>query len=1375
MKAKRKLKRLLVASSLALVSSAMLLGTLSNVNPLTNISEVHAEPIHDEYDWYTLNADDTENVYSLELLLSPLPSDYKKINKTYVNSFLNDLIEGAKNIAMAQMDFLSKIENPPAKENEDPTIIPQESSEGNEGTFDLRQRLLGEMIDSILVGVETIKEENRDDFNEAIDNPDSKPGTSFDDASSGTFLKTLLTYMVAYGVGGVANAEEDIATKLGVTVEDGVVTPATNSDGYVGIVGQSLELAYGSGNEEKILEALQTIYTDAMDIKDNEVLKTEAIVEIFDALEDTPVPVDTVVQILGAENTLETVMAIFTDENVSVTAGVHFLNELTNRTMGDLCDSIQDNLIAEGKEGFTMEDIKDAFEASSNAKLMAIFNELDANGLDNIRIILGKPVDYASEEEEEEEPTRAKKVTRASSSHSEHASSSEYAAASSDLVQIIMERLTINDLLIGTKEIDITYQGPRDSEPQKYVMFDRPVDEGGEEADNLQFHTHAFVDFLHALPTMSEIKELPDGEHLVNFRMDLKTVFNPLDPESPGELLPIIYNVTFGFQDKDTSKIRSLAKILDNTFDLTFDYDYGEEQLFWVNLEARNPNFVSNLYSWLLDSGFIKNTDGFAVELFDVLFSDFGDIKDYFLAKTAEDISNDLKTIDYEKAIELLTLDEELEEIFGPGRITTNDVQRALDLLAKLINKIESTSYDEILEYFPEDLGSLSEALDKESIRNLYAKIQDLLEKIDTSKFTIEEIQEITNGQIYDKLNPDSKAVDYIVRIKNKVLSFLNRLPEHMMDKSILDFYQGNGEFEGSLNFALTDSRYEKVLKAIPGFGSELWTIFDGMVTGVERPKNFELSFNAKFNDIYMVTYEWEEDGETKQKSGLLHTGSDVKMYSGLASQATTKTSTPSSVWHWIEKDVPYTIVDHMAGKDVVVIPEYACTIDEITNVSRVYNPSQTDTLTIEADGEYIEEHTIEYLWEKQNDDGEFESFATTQSINVTNVLDSGVYRYTAMFDKDVVGSEYSISDYVTVEITRAPINLGTPTWSPDVTYNASAQKATIVSMENINYVNVAYSNNEHTNAGEYEVTASYTLKDEYEDNYVLSKTSDIHTFKIFKQILDIDDIVWDYSGEPFIYDGLTKNVNVTDYTNKDKVDVSVSNGAFANAGEYQAVASFSIKDEYAQNYELGNVSDDKILDWKIKAVESIRYYDFVAVETNDDNDHNALIHVDEGFLEKPDFHAESNEGTSFEGIEFNSKDFINAPGEIKHGYNLGFTLEGEDYAMSDSSVTIMILIPKEIKDEEFQIVTLDENNNVVKVNATMSEDGKYAVISGEYISKIGFVTAIKPSILMKDNPQASILFGFLLVTQWLFVLATVLVTKKVKRRIKEIKDIFEN
>ncbi|MCI5744754.1 MAG: hypothetical protein MR270_00485 [Erysipelotrichaceae bacterium] len=194
---------------------------------------------------------------------------------------------------------------------------------------------------------------------------------------------------------------------------------------------------------------------------------------------------------------------------------------------------------------------------------------------------------------------------------------------------------------------------------------------------------------------------------------------------------------------------------------------------------------------------------------------------------------------------------------------------------------------------------------------------------------------------------------------------------------------------------------------------------------------------------------------------------------------------------------------------------------------------------------------------------------------------DAGTYTATAAITlKDEFASNYvlvgSVDDLSWI-INKAEVSLADVSWdytNPFI-YNGTENTVTLVNVPE--KANVTYTNNAKTNAGTYTANAVITLKDEFASNYVLVGSVGDLSWKINKQVIELSNLVWDYSN-PIEYTGSEISVVFTTDSLLNVLSIRYIGNVEIDAGTYTARAVVTLTDE--ANYELSGSVDT--LSWTI-------------------------------------------------------------------------------------------------------------------------------------------------------------------------------------------------
>ena len=161
--------------------------------------------------------------------------------------------------------------------------------------------------------------------------------------------------------------------------------------------------------------------------------------------------------------------------------------------------------------------------------------------------------------------------------------------------------------------------------------------------------------------------------------------------------------------------------------------------------------------------------------------------------------------------------------------------------------------------------------------------------------------------------------------------------------------------------------------------------------------------------------------------------------------------------------------------------------------------------------------------------------------------------------------------------IHKANIDFTNVGWNYYEPYTYDGKERTVELVNVPENVEVTYQNNNKTDAGTYNTTATLIYDT---NNYELSNVNFNETIEwtINKAQIDMWGVRWDYNSyEPFTYNGNEREVKLINLP--EGISVNYENNAKTNAGTYNATATL-IYD--TNNYELSNVNFNETIEWTI-------------------------------------------------------------------------------------------------------------------------------------------------------------------------------------------------
>ena len=398
----------------------------------------------------------------------------------------------------------------------------------------------------------------------------------------------------------------------------------------------------------------------------------------------------------------------------------------------------------------------------------------------------------------------------------------------------------------------------------------------------------------------------------------------------------------------------------------------------------------------------------------------------------------------------------------------------------------------------------------------------------------------------------------------------------------------------------------------------------------------------------------------------------------------------------------------------------------------------------------------------------ELVAFDERLDVNYTDneKTNAGTYKAKVTFTvKDAYKALFEISGSVVDldwEITKAKVDVSGYKWNTanKFTYDGAAHTLELADAVD-EKLEVTYTNNSQTNAGNYNVSVSYALKDAYKANYEIVGSTQDSTLTIEKAKIDVSAYKW-ASQTTFKYDGSVKEVKLASAIDE-KIDAHYTNNQKSEAGEYVATVTFTLKADYAGNYEIVGSVDN--LSWKIEKDQTpptpSKVKDFPAYSNNMGGSYvkvDALNGID------ADTNLSIVEREVAPGIDINSVLASGERGKVFAAYDIHFEKAGEEVEVNDT-FTIRMLIPTELRNKaNIAVIHIADDGTVELVDFT--RDGKFVVFTVSSFS----VYAIM-EVKAAPNWFVCVLIGLLLAG--LIVLIVFILLKRKEEEDEKTKTFF--
>ena len=945
---RKRFKRLLLISSSALLS----FGVAVNVAPEIGSNVVLAEEEEGfeevKTDWFTIRAnsvkatDNTPGAAELEVLLSPIFADYEHANGESFSQFLDaktGLIGAIKYILADQVKFIEPVE---MDDREQTPIDYDTSYTERSAIFDQFLQAAFDLSNEFVANDQSLFNIEFSDYQDVmlIDDYEEVKTEVIQSAAiptAGKFLRAMLAYLAGRNTNG-ENATQAALENL-LDIENGIYKGGS-------VLGASLDDVYKNdselkndetGRQEQVKVDIETIYEDAMKIITGEVPESLALAEIFVLVDKTNIKVENVIEIVGKETVKEAILDCFRDKEKETGFTIpaptinEMLQEFSHDTIYELCKCI----------GFTKDDIKNVIENEmTNERLMEISKDLGKNGLDNVRIILGMANDKI-----DQGTTKVKRSDPAYNDHYDYGDGNQYVDFGNDLVEIVLGRMSIVDMLNAVEAVWVRNTDEdaskehllysynytpesNDALDKKYNGVEAGIDPNAYSNGRYLYLINIIEWFNEDFPKLSDLKELnnltPDKYFKQTYHIE---VLSPLNEER------IYVDFTFGFQEEKTTRpITNFLSMMDDAIDFTFDFVEGESGNYSKNklqytLDVK-PRYFSNIYEYLYTSDFINNTSDNRLKerLFELTYMTFGDMKEAILGWQAEDMIADCKNLNYEEALSTLLYIDKFQELFEGTPFTIDDITRIIENLKRFANKGDSLTYDNIYNIISDKIGAgIANKLNNAEFKDFLSDLVNLCAEIKEQHISLEVLREIRNEDVWAFSELLSDKLDTVKRVKQLAYKFVKAVPEELNDKSILDLYDPTTRkitFNSDYNLIWTN-----ILGMIP-LGEPIANTIDTFVADPDKliigDPNITIDLDAHLQEgkakVHLVTYKYNKDGQDVERKGLLPTGAKINDY-GPA------TINGKRVVSW-KLNGTETRVPTMPDEDIVLGPVYAAELD---------------------------------------------------------------------------------------------------------------------------------------------------------------------------------------------------------------------------------------------------------------------------------------------------------------------------------------------------------------------------------------------------------------------------------------------------------------
>lgn len=505
--------------------------------------------------------------------------------------------------------------------------------------------------------------------------------------------------------------------------------------------------------------------------------------------------------------------------------------------------------------------------------------------------------------------------------------------------------------------------------------------------ENKKFLFSGIKGLLKTFPGFGALSRYTDEQFKHRFEIRMESAMGPIE-----------LNATIGFKG-NCYLVRRVSKFIhDHVHYQNIDGVHS------ITIDA--PVALENFVKYLLNSEVAD--DELRHELFDHLFGTIEDGYNWLHSKTIEDLKANADQIHYKELFETIIDADELNKMFGIDYWTPERVKTFVNEFLSLARRASQVNLENCINFVKRYISVSHQTEEKilrygQRVLNIIKRFTDG-RSFDTIsdyllRHTDEEVQDRVMELIDKALERGSRYYSKFLRALEKIF---DKIPVEKRGVSIMDYYLGDGVWNGSGNFPLRKMR--KLLKYVPIIGAKLDSAFGAFFD--ELPETIKLSVTGNAQNIHGIN--WEVDGVVVKRAALAETN-DVQFWSNINDVEIGGIN--YDVVGWAEViDGGATYVKEMPNRDITVEP---IVINESSGVSKTYDGTESE---ISVSFNLTTEHTFTYQWYK---DGVAISGETSSTLKVKNVADSGTYtcEVDGVMSKDI-----------TVTITKKGITAPTQT-----------------------------------------------------------------------------------------------------------------------------------------------------------------------------------------------------------------------------------------------------------------------------------------------------------------------------------------------------------
>ena len=363
----------------------------------------------------------------------------------------------------------------------------------------------------------------------------------------------------------------------------------------------------------------------------------------------------------------------------------------------------------------------------------------------------------------------------------------------------------------------------------------------------LQFNSGALVEVIgRILPSLEEFATLEDAT-LVSTPISFRYTVNGTELQKTKDLkLEVLL-------EGDITELQKVAARAAELLDRYVSYSFSGEELM---LDITVPQKLANALNRVLDSDSLSESA--KLKLLDMVNWDGEYLVGYLDELTADDVVSIMQAIDMEK-VERFALQNAY-------------VQRVLELATQL-SGIDVTG------------------LEPDALLDLAQKVPgiDSISQAILDRYGVDVFEELSGHESLEAFYEDAKQLakenaEMIELLTDRLINLINTyVPEQYMDISLMDAYNGNGNFTLERSVSVnTKSIAEKLInRAVTALGlsNEQIEAIDLLLSQLSsEPQSVKLDLSLQLTDIYRVTY--VDRGTNKELfSAFLPVGADLSIF----------------------------------------------------------------------------------------------------------------------------------------------------------------------------------------------------------------------------------------------------------------------------------------------------------------------------------------------------------------------------------------------------------------------------------------------------------------------------------------------------------------